>query len=85
MDVSIELFGAFTSHLASPVVLTVPETATVADLRVALASHAERLGATTAVDLLPASVFASSTAVLGEHERLPETGELALLPPVSGG
>ena len=35
--------------------------------------------------LLDYSVFADQQSVLREHERLPEDGRVAILPPVSGG
>lgn len=84
--VSVRLFGAFRDLAPGAVVeLPLPEDASVATLRAALEAHGRGHWPAFQPGLLAVSVFASAERVLREHEPVPRDGELAVLPPVSGG
>jgi sulfur-carrier protein len=86
MTVTLNLFGAFREYEASGrVALDVPTAATVADLRRALDVHARAHWSGYRPALLEVSAFASESTVLRDGEAVPLDGELAVLPPVSGG
>jgi molybdopterin converting factor subunit 1 len=81
MKIKVQLF-ARAKDLAGgdAVTVTLPEGATVADLRRALAEQHPRLAA-----LLPTSVLAIDNDFVDERLSVPLNAEVALLPPVSGG
>ncbi len=86
MTVTLRLFGAFREYEPSGrVQLQVPEPATVADLRAALDAFGRTHWPAFRPELLRVSAFASASDVLRDAEPLPADGELAILPPVSGG
>lgn len=86
MRVELALFGAWREMQATPrLMLDVPEPATVASLRAALRQHAQTQWPEFRPGLLAASVFASAQCVLRDDEPLPTDGQVAVLPPVSGG
>jgi sulfur-carrier protein len=86
MTVTLSLFGAFRDLApAGQVTLQLPADATVADLRAALDGHARDHWPGYRPELLRVSAFASSREVLRDAELLPDDGQLAVLPPVSGG
>lgn len=86
MRIELALFGAWRAMQATAQVsLEVPAPATVADLRAALQQHAQTQWPEFRPDLLAASVFASAQCVLRDDEPLPADGQVAVLPPVSGG
>jgi len=86
MKVQLSLFGGFRDYQSSGVVeLEVMDGACVADVRAALAAHAESQWAGFRPGLLKSSAFASDTAVLREADPVPADGRMAILPPVSGG
>ncbi|MBX3725276.1 MAG: MoaD/ThiS family protein [Xanthomonadales bacterium] len=84
--VSVRLFGAFRDLAPGALVeLPVPRDASIATLRAALDTHGRSHWPAFKPGLLAVSVFASAERVLREHEPVPRDGELAVLPPVSGG
>ncbi|MBK6727674.1 MAG: MoaD/ThiS family protein [Xanthomonadales bacterium] len=86
MIVQVSLFGAFRQFdPAAQVTLTMPEAATVADLRRALGTYAESHWPEFKPGLLARSAFASDREVLRDGDALPADGRMAVLPPVSGG
>ena len=85
MSVTLQLFGAFREHAREGrVALDIARPATVGELRRALDAHAREHWPGYRPQLLAVSAFASSSEVLRDADPLPD-GELALLPPVSGG
>lgn len=86
MRIELALFGAWRDMQATPeVTLEVAAPATVAELRTALQQHAQTHWPGFRPGLLAASVFASAQCVLRDDEALPGDGQIAVLPPVSGG
>ncbi|QNN46260.1 MoaD/ThiS family protein [Thermomonas brevis] len=86
MKVEVKLFGAFRDHQPDArVALELAEGATVADLRRALETHAAAHWPAFNPKLLAYSAFASDRAVLREADPIPADGQMAVLPPVSGG
>ena len=86
MKIELSLYGALRDmDPVSRVVLDLPEGACVAELRTALHMHAEHHWRDFRPGLLAKSAFASEQAVLRDHEQVPATGRIAVLPPVSGG
>lgn len=82
-NIQVRLFGAFRSFSQHHRLrMTVNDRATVADLRRALA-HV--LCEPAAARLLENSAFSTDEQILCPHDRLPESGTIHLLPPVSGG
>jgi len=62
------------------VAVDLPPDATVADLRIALASEYPGLD-----DLGPLAVFAINAEYADDETRIPDNAEVACIPPVSGG
>lgn len=86
MTITLNLFGAFRDFVPEACLqLTVPDHATVADLRAALDAHGRRHWSGFRSELLRVSAFASEHELLREHDALPQDGRVAVLPPVSGG
>ena len=84
-QVTLQLFGAFSDLDASREIAVEVAGGTVADLRQALRTLLPQRWPQFRAGLLDYSVFADQQSVLREHERLPEDGRVAILPPVSGG
>lgn len=86
MKISISLYGAFREcDPRGSVELELPEAAKVSELRAAFQAHGLAHWPAFKPGLLAASVFASESTLLREHETLPADGRVAVLPPVSGG
>ncbi|GLQ96363.1 MoaD/ThiS family protein [Dyella mobilis] len=86
MKLRLTLFGALRD--ADPrgfIELDVPEHSTVAQVREALQHHVHRHAPAISPSLIQRSAFASEDEILHNHRHVPENGELAILPPVSGG
>lgn len=82
-DVTIHLFGAFRQPgLGDRVNVAVPADADIAELRRAAGEYLDQWPSARA--LLDSSAFATDTAVLADHDPVPE-GEISILPPVCGG
>ena len=80
--VAVALFGAFRRHDPAEIVtLHVPDGATVADVRAALAAHLPP----DAAPLLADAAFADDERVLHDDEPVLAHARLAVLPPVCGG
>lgn len=81
MNIRVQLF-AITKQLADreEIELVVPDGATVADIRRALAEAAPALA-----PVLPHVVFAINTQYADEASRIPPNAAVACIPPVSGG
>ncbi|MCC5948373.1 MAG: molybdenum cofactor biosynthesis protein MoaE [Nitriliruptoraceae bacterium] len=81
MDVEVRLFGGLAERAAaSRVVISVEDSATVADLRAGLASAYPSLAG-----LLPSTNVALDLEIAEDEARLLGVREVALLPPVAGG
>ncbi|HKT29283.1 MoaD/ThiS family protein [Dyella sp.] len=86
MKVRITLFGALRD--ADPhgfIELEAPEPCTIAELRELLRDHLREHAPHISAGLVQRSAFASNDEILHNHRTLPEDGQLAILPPVSGG
>lgn len=81
LKIQVRLFGGLTERAGNNrIEVTLPEHATVADLRTALAQQHEALA-----PLLPRVKVAVDLEVAGDDQPVTSTSELALLPPVAGG
>ena len=81
-SITVQLFGAFRQgNPESSLTVEVPEQARVTDLRAAMDAA---LSDENARSLLKASAFATDTAVLDDHDPVPDR-EISILPPVCGG
>ncbi|WP_158628748.1 MoaD/ThiS family protein [Dyella choica] len=86
MKVRINLFGALRDADASGYIeLEVPEPCTIGELRELLRDHLRTYAPHISVGLVQRSAFASNDEILHNHRLLPEHGQIAILPPVSGG
>lgn len=86
MKVRITLFGALREADAHGVIeLDAPEHCTIADLRELVRGHLREHAPHISAGLVQRSAFASDDEILHNHRTLPENGQLAILPPVSGG
>lgn len=86
MKVDLSLFGAFREFDPEATLsLQLPDGASVAQLRTALADYAQAHWPGFRPGLLAVSVFANSQSVLRDAEPLPADGQMAVLPPVCGG
>ena len=81
MTVTIRLFAVARQRVGTPeIVVTLPDPATVGDLRRATADQYPELAL-----LLPAMMVAVENAYVGDDVAVAEGNEVALIPPVSGG
>jgi molybdopterin converting factor small subunit len=81
VDVTVQLFAEARRRVGRPAVsLSLPDGATVADLRAGLAARYPEL-----LPLAPALLIAVDSRYAGDGEPLPPGAELAAFPPVSGG
>ncbi|GAB2561021.1 MoaD/ThiS family protein [Dyella jejuensis] len=86
MKVRIALFGALRD--ADPhgfIELETPEHCTIAMLRELLQAHVRDHVPAISASLIQRCAFASEAEILHNHRTLPGSGQLAILPPVSGG
>lgn len=82
--VVIDLFGALREAEPRARIEVDTTAMTVGQFRADVERHAERWPP-AARALLPRCAFASTSTVLRDKDALPADGQLALLPPVSGG
>ena len=86
MTVTLSLFGAFRDYQPDARVrIELADDARIGDLRAAVDAHGRAHWPGFRPELLRVSAFASSRDVLRDSDPLPADGELAILPPVSGG
>ncbi|HUA81482.1 MAG TPA: MoaD/ThiS family protein [Dyella sp.] len=86
MKVHIALFGALRDADARGFIeLEAPESCTIATLRELLRAHLREHAPHISPHLVQRSAFASEDEILHGHRTLPDNGQLAILPPVSGG
>lgn len=87
MRLDVRLFGAFRDLDAAGVVqIEVADDATVAGVRAALEAYGrQHWGTRFQPGLLAVSAFASEQELLRDRNPVAGLGELAVLPPVSGG
>ena len=86
MKIEVSLFGALRGHAPGDrVTLELAEGAGVAELRARLLQHAVAHWPKFQPALLQRSAFASQFEILRETDVLPVDGQVAVLPPVSGG
>lgn len=86
MKVELRLFGPWRAlGDDGALLLQVADGACIADVRAALAAHAQARGDAASAALLRVSAFASEDTVLRDAEPVPADGRLAVLPPVNGG
>ena len=86
MTVTLSLFGAFRDYQPDARVrIELAEGARIADLRAAVDAYGRAHWPGFRPELLRVSAFASRRDVLRDAEPVPADGELAVLPPVSGG
>lgn len=86
MRVRITLFGALRDADARGFIeLEAPEPCTIAELRALLDDHLHAHAPHISAGLVQRSAFASDEEILHNHRSLPANGQLAVLPPVSGG
>lgn len=84
-DVDIQLFGALRDCEPAGRLRLSYDATTISALRQAVALHATQNWSVQARALIAHSAFASDTSVLRDADAVPANGQLALLPPVSGG
>ncbi|RDS81022.1 MoaD/ThiS family protein [Dyella psychrodurans] len=86
MKVRITLFGALRdADSRGYIELDMPEQSTIAALREALQHHVHDHAPPISAGLVQRSAFASEHEILHNHRTVPEDGQIAILPPVSGG
>jgi sulfur-carrier protein len=82
----ITLFGALRDADARGFIdVDVADGSTIADLRGIVQQHLHEHAPGISSRLIERSAFASQDEILHNHRSVPENGELAILPPVSGG
>ena len=86
MRIRIDLFGALRdADVKGYVELDVPRGSSIGALREQLRTHVRQHAPAIGDNLVRVSAFADAHEILHDHRVVPEGGELALLPPVSGG
>jgi sulfur-carrier protein len=86
MKVRITLFGALRdADSRGYIELDVPEQSTIATLRETLQHHVRDHAPAISPSLIQRSAFANEHEILHNHRSVPEDGQIAILPPVSGG
>ena len=85
LDIELELFGALRGLEPGDRLLIPVSGETVAHLRVAAQAHAHAHWPSASADMLTSCAFATSSEILRDGQSLPADGQMAVLPPVSGG
>jgi molybdopterin synthase sulfur carrier subunit len=84
-QVQVQLFGVFSELEPGREIIVAVAGGRVADLRQALRELLVQRWPQFGTGLLDRSAFADEQRVLRDHEALPQSGQIAILPPVSGG
>lgn len=86
MKIRLRLFGIYRDFdAAGQIELEVDDTASVADVRRVLSAHARIHWPDFEDGLAAKSAFASESCLLRDGDAVPSDGQMAVLPPVSGG
>lgn len=86
MKQTISLHGALREADPSGTIeLDIPAACTIAELRDALLAHVREHALPVSEGVIRRSAFATADTIMHDHQRIPDNGELAILPPVSGG
>lgn len=86
MKLRITLFGALReADTRGFIEVEVPAHSTIAEVRDAVQHYARDHAPAISPNLIQRSAFASQDEILHNHRSVPDNGELAILPPVSGG
>jgi sulfur-carrier protein len=86
MKLRITLFGALRDADGHGFIeLDVPDHSTIANVREAMQHYVREHAPAINPNLIQRSAFASEDEILHNHRHVPENGQLAILPPVSGG
>lgn len=85
MEIELELFGALRGLEAGDRLALAVNGEHVADLRAALQAHASTHWPDAIASMLGSCAFATSSEILRDAQPLPANGQMAVLPPVSGG
>jgi len=81
MRITVKLFAAARQRAGSEAIeIELPPSATVANLRAALAEQHPNLAS-----LLPHARLAINSDYAADHAIIPAAAEIAIIPPVSGG
>lgn len=84
MNITIRCFGVF-RQFGGQIALSVPEGATVRDLRPLLSENLRRRDPGFNVALVEYSRFAQTSEILEETALVAQAMDIVILPPVSGG
>lgn len=82
MKIEVALFGKLAERIGRQVAIDLPDGATVADLRAALRTAYPEIADELA---RPSTRACVDQAMVPEHFAVPSGGEVAFLPPLSGG
>lgn len=86
MILTVHLFGEFRQYQSgSEVRLTLENPKTIREVREALKLYAQEHWRNFKPGLLTISAFADETQILRDSAPVPASGELFVMPPVSGG
>ena len=85
LDIELELFGALRGLETGDCLILPVGGERVADLRGALQAHAGVHWPGASAGMLSSCAFATSSEILRDAQPLPVDGQMAALPPVSGG
>lgn len=86
MKVCIQLHGAMREAAAGgQIEIEAPTGTTIGELRERLQQHLQEQHSTISPTLVQRSAFAGGDSILHNAQPIPADGQLAILPPVSGG
>lgn len=86
MKIRIQLFGALREADADGYIdLDVPDASNIASVRERLVQHLGEHAPHVSASVVQRSAFANCSEILRDQDVVPSDGQLAILPPVSGG
>lgn len=86
MNITLQLFGIYRRFCDLDAInLSCPEGARISDVKAALGVYAAAHWAGWDAGILHFTVLATSKTLLRDSDQVPSDGQLAILPPVSGG